>query len=158
MRTMPIAYCDMHCWRFRSSSTTSRISRPEVICGIHILANAIEFPDDYRAVFTLPEKITAMLTTGMIETGKFRLECRQEGSRHHATCRGPRIRRRSRHADLQARTRARRRRGCVSISRWRDTPGARIRSRGRCGAHDPPARGRSAEAGMPRGRTVFAAS
>ena len=45
---------------------------------IHILANAIEFPDDYRAVFTLPEKITAMLTTGMIETGEFHLNVGQE--------------------------------------------------------------------------------
>ena len=54
---------------------------------IHILANAIEFPDDYRAVFTLPEKITAMLTTGMIETGEFHLNVvrRAAGIMQHAT-------------------------------------------------------------------------
>ena len=53
---------------------------------IHILANAVEFPDDYRAVFTLPEKITAMLTTGMIETGEFRLNVvrRAAGIMQHA--------------------------------------------------------------------------
>ena len=53
---------------------------------IHILANAIEFPDDYRAVFTLPEKITAMLTTGMIETGEFHLNIvrRAAGIMQHA--------------------------------------------------------------------------
>ena len=53
---------------------------------IHIVANAIEFPDDYRAVFTLPEKITAMLTTGMIETGEFHLNIvrRAAGIMQHA--------------------------------------------------------------------------
>ncbi len=72
---------------FRSFIHYSRISGLKWYPRSTLLANAIEFPDDYRAVFTLPEKITAMLTTGMIRAGEFHLSVvarRAAGIMQHA--------------------------------------------------------------------------